>query len=117
MPSRTLTAATSPARSPRSATSLREALATSAPFGSNLRDRELEAELRRQVCAFVNELQAAGWPPERVLNSVKQIAWESGLAPSPSFTIEDQALTDRDTLLARIVRWTVDHYFDHLDCY
>jgi len=35
--------------------------------------------LRDEVCAIVDEMKAAGWPPERAIIAIKQIATEAGL--------------------------------------
>jgi hypothetical protein len=95
----------------RSASRLRDALGTS-DFAAILRDpRQLE-ELRLEVLAVVEHLRVSGWPPERIIIGLKQIARDAGLSPSMSLTRVGDPLTHADILVERIVRWGIDHYFD-----
>jgi hypothetical protein len=67
--------------------------------------------LREQVCAVVDDLKALGWPPERVLIGVKEIAADAGIRPSPMFSRASHPLANGDMVLARIIRWTIDRYY------
>lgn len=70
-----------------------------------------ESALRAQVVAVVDELRALGWPPERIVIAVKQIAADAGLRPSPHFPNEAGTPTDQDNLLFRIVSWCITRYY------
>jgi hypothetical protein len=71
-----------------------------------------DKSLRDEVCAVVDDLKAAGWPPERALIAVKEIANEAGLTQSRSVLMKDRALEPGDALLAKIVRWTIECYYE-----
>jgi hypothetical protein len=91
---------------------LRETLAGMRPHGESvLRDVVRREQLRQQVHAVVDDLKGVGWPPERVVISVKQIAADVGLCPSPHFSRASQALANSDALLADVVRWCIERYF------
>ena len=68
-------------------------------------------ELRRRVCAVVDELKAAGWQPERVIIAVKQVAEDAGLRPTKSILSATAPLTERDIAVVHIVRWCIEQYF------
>jgi len=70
-----------------------------------------ERDLYQDVCAVVDDLHSLGWPPERVLIAMKQLAGETGLRPSRAFTTATQPLNWSDELLARIVRWCIEQYY------
>lgn len=82
-----------------------------AAHGHDVLAGERREELHQLVRAVVDDLKALDWPPERVIVSVKQIAAESGLRPSPQFSRASQSLANDDALLARIVRWTIEEYY------
>ena len=71
-----------------------------------------DKELRDEVCGVVDEVKAAGWPPERAIIAVKEIAQEAGLTVSQGVLVRDRDLSPRDALLAKIVRWTIECYYD-----
>lgn len=71
-----------------------------------------DKELREEVCDVVDELKAAGWPPERSIIAIKEIAQEAGLTQSQRVLARDRDLTPRDALLAKVVRWTIECYYD-----
>jgi hypothetical protein len=71
-----------------------------------------DKELRDEVCGVVDELKAAGWPPERAIIAMKEIAQEAGLTQSQRVLVRDHDLTPRDALLAKVVRWTIECYYD-----
>jgi hypothetical protein len=72
----------------------------------------MDKELRDEVCAVVDELKAAGWPPERSIIAMKEIAQEAGLTQSQSVLLRGRDLNPRDALLAKVVRWTIECYYD-----
>lgn len=74
--------------------------------------RAADKELRDEVCALVDELKAAGWAPERAVIAIKEIAQEAGLTQSQGVLVRDRDLSPRDALLAKIVRWTIECYYD-----
>jgi hypothetical protein len=71
--------------------------------------------LRDEVCAIVDEMKAAGWPPERAIVAIKQIAAEAGLMESRSLlALSTKQLDARDALMVNVVRWTIECYYDLL---
>ena len=70
-----------------------------------------ESALRAQVRAVVDDLRALGWPAERIIIAVKEIASEAGLRPSPNFTNPSASATDHEDLLSRIVSWCIERYY------
>ena len=71
--------------------------------------------LRDEVCAVVDEMKAAGWPPERAIIAVKQIATDAGLMESRAMlALSNKQLDARDALMAKVVRWTIECYYDVL---
>jgi len=71
--------------------------------------------LRDEVCAVVDEMKAAGWPPERAIIATKQIATEAGLRESRAvLALSNKELDARDALMAKVVRWTIECYYDVL---
>ena len=91
---------------------LRASLARASETLSTSSQYAPEKELRDEVCAVVDELKAAGWPPERAIIAVKEIAHEAGLTQSQGVLVRDCDLTPRDALLAKVVRWTIECYYD-----
>jgi hypothetical protein len=79
-------------------------LGTSSPIG--------DKELRDEVCDVVEELKRLEWPPERAIIAIKEIAEEAGLTQSPRVLLKNRELEARDALLAKIVRWTIECYYD-----
>lgn len=71
-----------------------------------------ESLLRAQVAAVVDELRALGWPAERIVIAVKEVATDAGLRPSPHFPNVSTAPTNQDDLLARIVSWCITRYYN-----
>lgn len=71
-----------------------------------------DTELRDEVCDVVEEVKKLGWPPERAIIAVKEIAGEAGLIQSPRVLLKNGELDGRDALLAKIVRWTIECYYD-----
>ena len=68
--------------------------------------------LRDEVCGVVDDLKALGWPPERAIIAMKEIAVDAGLVPSRGILVRDRDLDPRDALLAKVVRWTIECYYD-----
>src|SRR4051795_1252727 len=68
-------------------------------------------ELRQHVCAVVDELKAADWPPERVIIAVKQVADDVGLRSSRSVLSASAPLTEQDVAIVHMVRWCIEQYY------
>jgi hypothetical protein len=66
--------------------------------------------LHADVCAYVDELKAHHWTPERVVVAVKRIAHESGMLPPPRVTWE-QSHAAKDELLVEMVGWCIERYY------
>lgn len=66
--------------------------------------------LRHDVYAYVDELRGHGWPPERVIVTVKQIARDAGVRKRG--TLAASVSTEaRGRLLVEIVGWCVERYY------
>ena len=71
-----------------------------------------EKSLHDEVCSVVEDLKAAGWPPERAIVAVKEIATEAGLEQSRNVLMLNRDLDARDALLVKVVRWCIECYYD-----
>jgi hypothetical protein len=91
---------------------LRDSLARASITLTSSAFPESDKALREEVCAVVDDLKAAGWPPERALIAIKEIAFTAGLRASQGVLVRDRDLTPRDALLAKVVRWTIECYYD-----
>jgi hypothetical protein len=74
---------------------------------------ESTSRLRSRVEAFVDATKAAGWPIERVIVALKEIASDAGLRSSTSVLRLKINPDRRDALLLDIVRWCVERYFEY----
>ena len=90
-------------------TALRESLVRA--LSSPPREWE-EKRLHDEVCSVVEDLKAAGWPPERAIVAVKEIATEAGLEQSRNVLMLNRDLDARDALLVKVVRWCIECYYD-----
>jgi Mg-chelatase subunit ChlD len=96
-----------------SVAALRDALAVvvelhPAPIGAENRTR-----IKDQVRAVVDDLRAAGWPPERVIVALKHTAYEAGLRPTRFVVLSQHASIDEhDGLIVDIVRWCIEQYYE-----
>lgn len=70
------------------------------------------AELRRCVYAVADDLKSAGWPPERAIVAVKQVAFDVGMSPTRGVLSSRAPLTEQDAAILDMVRWTIERYFD-----
>jgi hypothetical protein len=77
-------------------------------------DRHWEEKVMHdQVCDIVEDLKAAGWPPERTIVAIKQVAAEAGLLESRSvLSLSVHDLDARDSLMVKLVRWCIECYYD-----
>lgn len=91
---------------------LRDALARASTTLNTSLFKATDKELRDEVCNLVDELKAAGWAPERAIIAIKEIAQEAGLTQSQGVLVRDRDLSPRDALLAKVVRWTIECYYD-----
>jgi hypothetical protein len=64
-----------------------------------------------EVSAVVDHLKAAGWPPERVIIAVKQIAEHAGLRPSRALLSASKPLSRDDEVLVQVVQWSIERYY------
>jgi hypothetical protein len=91
---------------------LRDSLARATTTLTTSVDKGRDKALQDEVCSVVDELKAAGWPPERAIIAMKEIAHEAGLTQSQRVLVRDLDLAPRDALLAKVVRWTIECYYD-----
>jgi hypothetical protein len=89
---------------------LRDYLAAIASHPSLGEEAQTE-ELHKRVCSVVDELKAAGWPPERVIVAVKQVAEGVGMHPSRSVLSATSPLGAKDATLVKMVRWCIEEYY------
>jgi hypothetical protein len=55
--------------------------------------------LEARVCAVVDEMKAAGQPPERIILAIKRVGQEAGLGGFD------------DRLAQRLIRWCLERYY------
>ena len=91
---------------------LRETLARASATLATSAYTTTDKALRDEVCDVVEELKSLGWPPERAIIAIKEIAEEAGLTQSRQVLLKNRDLDARDALLAKIVRWTIECYYD-----
>jgi len=91
---------------------LRDTLARAVTTMSTSLYETSDKALYDEVCAPIDELKAAGWPPERAIIAVKEVAQEAGLTQSQRVLVRDRDLDPRDALLAKLVRWSIECYYD-----
>lgn len=91
---------------------LRESFARASTTLATSANTTSDKALRDEVCGVVEELKALGWPPERAIIAIKEIAEEAGLTQSRQVLLKHRDLDARDALLAKIVRWTIECYYD-----
>jgi hypothetical protein len=70
-----------------------------------------DGRLHSEVCAVVDELKAAGWPPERVIVAVKRIADEAGIRPTKAVLVRTAELANDDAMLVQMVSWCIERYY------
>lgn len=70
-----------------------------------------EREVYHLVCAYVEELKALGFPPERVIIAVKRAANEAGVFSTPRLIEPRAQLDGNDKLLVDMVRWSIEQYY------
>jgi hypothetical protein len=61
--------------------------------------------------AAVDDLRQLGWPPERVIIAVKQIAEDAGLRPSRSVLMIADEATPNDAAIQQVVRCCIEQYY------
>jgi len=74
-------------------------------------DPATERDIERLVLDYVDERKAAGWPVERIIIAMKQIAREAGIRPSPFMTKPHGPITTTDELLVEMVGWCIRRYY------
>jgi len=74
-------------------------------------DPDTEREVQQLVWAFVDDRKAAGWPAERVVVAVKQIAREAGLHPTTLVIQREAKPTTLDEFLVDMVGWCIHRYY------
>lgn len=75
-------------------------------------DERSQRELQAYVWNYVDDRKRAGWPVERVIIAMKQIARDAGLKPS-SFIVRPEAkITSMDELLVEMVGWCIRRYYE-----
>ncbi len=76
-----------------------------------LRSDPARAALRDAITQYVDRARILGWPPERVIVSIKQIARESGVRPADRVMGATANLNAMDELLVAIVHWCIERYY------
>src|SRR5690349_12520594 len=71
----------------------------------------LDRDLKDRVCTVVDDLRTLGWPPERVIVAVKQIAEDAGIKASRDVLMLSGLPTPNDDMLQKLVRWCIGHYY------
>lgn len=76
-------------------------------------DKEVitETDLRQEVDAVVDEMRRLGWPPERVIVTLKGVCEEAGLHYSDRFPTSESEIGKRDGISVLIIGWCIDRYY------
>jgi len=67
--------------------------------------------VREQVFSYVDELKSLGWPPERIILAVKQVATEGGIRISPRVASVSFPSNTTEQLMVDMVKWCIERYF------
>jgi hypothetical protein len=67
--------------------------------------------LKATLCEYVDRLRDLGWPPERVIIAVKQLARDAGHYPTSQVILPGVKLAANDTLLVEMVGWCIERYY------
>jgi hypothetical protein len=70
-----------------------------------------EKEIRDQVHALVDAALFQGWPPEKVIVTLKRLAVEAGLQTAPETGSPGVSLLTREKLLREMVQWAIRYYY------
>jgi hypothetical protein len=89
---------------------LRDSLRMAAAAERAPLDADRQRDLCQRVYDVVDELKGAGWPPERVIVAVKQLAAEAGLEPTRG-VLAASTLNEQDAVVVALVRWCVERYY------
>jgi len=74
-------------------------------------NHDVENGLRDRVGAVVDDLRTLGWPPERVIIAIKQVAEDAGLRTSRNVLRVSGRLAEADQIVQDLVRWCIEHYY------
>jgi hypothetical protein len=66
-----------------------------------------EQLLKQRIFAAVDELKALGWPIERIIVRIKELAWEVGVRLG-----HNVSQVDRHPVLAKAVLWCVERFYE-----
>ena len=97
-----------------SVVALRESLSAVAASRPAKVDKARLRAIHERVCPVVDDLKAAGWPPERIIVALKQIADDVGLNTSRRLLVASTPLQEHDAVVVGIVRWCIERYY-HAD--
>ena len=67
--------------------------------------------LRERVFAAVDELKSMGWPIERVVVRLKEVALEAGFRPARTPSPPSSQPHDREAVVSDVVRWCIERYY------
>lgn len=70
-----------------------------------------KAGLRERVFAAVDELKSMGWPIERVVVRLKEVAREVGFRPARNPSPTPSQPHDREAVVGDVVRWCIERYY------
>src|SRR5262245_29224610 len=69
-------------------------------------------EVQSLVCDYVDDRKAEGWPVERVIVSVKEIARDAGIRTSTFVEKPQTPVMTTDQLLVEMIRWCICRYYE-----
>jgi hypothetical protein len=72
---------------------------------------EAQSSLKDHVYAYVDKLKALGWLPERIIISVKQLAWDAGIRTSAVAYSPSRTISGPDALMAQVIGWVIGCYY------
>ncbi len=62
------------------------------------------------VCLFADEVKALGWPPQRMIIALEEMAADRRAQADERDSFDDQ-VSDIDELVADLVAWAVERYY------
>ena len=73
-------------------------------------DATIDPALRDKLRVAVDDLRLLGWPPERVIITVKQMAEDAGLRPSRNVLMAGEP-SPNDAAIQQVVRFCIEQYY------
>jgi hypothetical protein len=69
------------------------------------------SQLHQRICVAVDELKTVGWPIERIIVRLKQVAEEVGFRPPQNTHLTTGEIDRREVVWDEIVKECIDQYY------